>query len=162
LLKKVGRTLRLDPYRALTARRRETPSDVLASRRIGSGARERSAGLREVSSMTPPVERKQWVLQVMLPDAAAQAELGRFLRDGGYAVLGRADRVLEQQLGTVSAVLGITRRELEVLESLATYDSSKEIARALSITVKTVDDHVERLLEKLEVHSRHRLILRSL
>jgi DNA-binding NarL/FixJ family response regulator len=48
----------------------------------------------------------------------------------------------------------LTLRELEVLSSLAQGLSQKEIARNLIISPKTVGTHIQRILSKLEVHSR--------
>ncbi len=50
--------------------------------------------------------------------------------------------------------LGLTRRECEILELLATGQSNKEVARSLGISPNTVKTHVARLYEKLEVQRR--------
>jgi len=50
--------------------------------------------------------------------------------------------------------LGLTRRECEILELLASGQSNKEMARALSISPNTVKTHVARVYEKLEVERR--------
>ena len=47
--------------------------------------------------------------------------------------------------------LGLTARECEILELLASGQSNKEIARSLSISPNTVKTHVARVYEKLEV-----------
>jgi DNA-binding NarL/FixJ family response regulator len=48
----------------------------------------------------------------------------------------------------------LTVRELEVLASLANGLSQKQIAQQLIISPKTVGTHIQRILGKLEVHSR--------
>ena len=48
----------------------------------------------------------------------------------------------------------LTSRELEVLQLLAEGRTHHEIARALVIAPKTCAKHIERILEKLSVHSR--------
>jgi DNA-binding NarL/FixJ family response regulator len=48
----------------------------------------------------------------------------------------------------------LTPRELEVLMLLANGDGQKKIAQALFITPKTVATHIQRILTKLDVHSR--------
>ena len=48
----------------------------------------------------------------------------------------------------------LTPRELEVLELLADGAAQKKIAQALFITPKTVATHIQRILGKLDVHSR--------
>jgi DNA-binding response OmpR family regulator len=48
----------------------------------------------------------------------------------------------------------LTSREREVLQLLAEGLTQREIARSLVITPKTCGKHIERILEKLSVHSR--------
>ncbi|WP_422345894.1 response regulator transcription factor [Parasphingorhabdus sp.] len=50
--------------------------------------------------------------------------------------------------------LGISDRELEVLEALAQGQSNKEIARTLGISPNTIKTHVAHLFEKLAVDRR--------
>ncbi len=50
--------------------------------------------------------------------------------------------------------LGLTAREQEILELLASGQSNKELARALGISPNTVKTHVARLYDKLEVQNR--------
>ena len=50
--------------------------------------------------------------------------------------------------------LGISKREIEVLEALALGQSNKEIARALKISPNTVKTHVAKLYEKLDASGR--------
>jgi DNA-binding NarL/FixJ family response regulator len=57
--------------------------------------------------------------------------------------------------------LGISDRELEVLELLAAGRSNKEIARHLDVSPNTVKTHVARLLEKLEAKRRTEAILKA-
>jgi DNA-binding CsgD family transcriptional regulator len=59
------------------------------------------------------------------------------------------------------ASLGISARELEVLELLAAGRSNKEIANHLGVSPNTVKTHVARLFEKLEVRRRTEAILRA-
>jgi len=53
----------------------------------------------------------------------------------------------------------LSRRELDVIRLLAQSKSSKEIATALSLTVKTVESYRERAMYKLHVHSAVDLVL---
>jgi DNA-binding NarL/FixJ family response regulator len=55
----------------------------------------------------------------------------------------------------------LTRREDQILALLTRGRSSKEIARELSISPKTVATHVQNLLGKLDVHSRAELVARA-
>jgi DNA-binding CsgD family transcriptional regulator len=54
--------------------------------------------------------------------------------------------------------LGISDRELEVLEALAQGQSNKQIARTLGISPNTVKTHVASLYAKLQVNGRVRAI----
>ncbi len=53
-----------------------------------------------------------------------------------------------------STVLGLTRREIEVLTLLAGGASNPAIARVLHVSPRTVATHVEHILEKLDVSTR--------
>lgn len=57
--------------------------------------------------------------------------------------------------------LGISRRELQVLELIAAGRSNKEIARRLDVSPNTVKTHVAKLYGKLEVRRRTEAILRA-
>ena len=50
--------------------------------------------------------------------------------------------------------LGLSPREVEILEALAGGDSNKEMARRLGISPNTVKTHVARVYDKLEVQRR--------
>jgi DNA-binding NarL/FixJ family response regulator len=49
---------------------------------------------------------------------------------------------------------GLSNREREVLIHLAKGLSAKQAAAALGICAKTVDNHAQRLMRKLDLHSR--------
>lgn len=57
--------------------------------------------------------------------------------------------------------LGISDRELEVLDQLAAGRSNKEIARQLELSPNTVKTHVTSLFGKLEARRRTEAILRA-
>lgn len=73
-------------------------------------------------------------------------EAGRELRKLGRAVTRRTDGD--------SLPLGLTRRELDVIELVAAGRTNREIADELILSVRTVDRHVARIFEKLNVNSR--------
>lgn len=50
--------------------------------------------------------------------------------------------------------LGLSPRECEILELLASGQSNKEMARSLGISPNTVKTHIARVFEKLEVEKR--------
>ena len=64
-------------------------------------------------------------------------------------------RTWQAQVG--QRLSALTPREWEVLRRVAEGHTNSEIARALSITVKTVEHHVSRILVKLEVASRRQV-----
>jgi DNA-binding NarL/FixJ family response regulator len=53
-----------------------------------------------------------------------------------------------------AAVAGLTDRELDVLTLIADGSSNAQIARALGLTLKTVQNYVSRILDKLQVPDR--------
>jgi DNA-binding CsgD family transcriptional regulator len=57
--------------------------------------------------------------------------------------------------------LGMSARELEVLELLAAGNSNKEIARQLEVSPNTVKTHIANLFEKLGAKRRTEAILRA-
>jgi ATP/maltotriose-dependent transcriptional regulator MalT len=57
--------------------------------------------------------------------------------------------------------LGISDRELEVLQHLAAGRSNKEIANRLAVSPNTIKTHVARLFEKLDARRRTQAILRA-
>lgn len=59
------------------------------------------------------------------------------------------------------AALGISPRELTVLQELAAGRSNKEIARQLKVSPNTIKTHVARLFEKLEARRRTDAINRA-
>jgi DNA-binding CsgD family transcriptional regulator len=61
----------------------------------------------------------------------------------------------------VQATLGVSERELEVLQLLAAGQSNKEIANRLNLSPNTVKTHVARLFEKLEARRRTEAISRA-
>jgi DNA-binding NarL/FixJ family response regulator len=56
---------------------------------------------------------------------------------------------------------GLTSREREVLAQLATGASNTQIARALGLSVKTVQNYVSRILDKMQVTDRTQAALRA-
>ena len=59
------------------------------------------------------------------------------------------------------AALGMSPREVEVLDQLAAGHANKVIARRLGISPNTVKTHIARLFEKLGVQSRTQAIARA-
>jgi DNA-binding CsgD family transcriptional regulator len=61
----------------------------------------------------------------------------------------------------VQETLGVSERELEVLQLLAAGRSNKEIARELEVSPNTIKSHVTKLLGKLEARRRTEAISRA-
>lgn len=53
----------------------------------------------------------------------------------------------------VSGLSKLTPREVEVLKLIAEGLSTKEIAAALNLSIKTIDTHRQQIMRKLEIHS---------
>ncbi len=88
------------------------------------------------------------VKRVAEGDAVFSPRLAGFVLDAFAAdAPGPTDPELDQ----------LTAREREVLRHLARGYSYKEIARQLSISVKTVETHASAVLRKLQLSSRHQL-----
>jgi DNA-binding NarL/FixJ family response regulator len=73
-----------------------------------------------------------------------------------------ANRVLEMLTGTTTTKEfydGMTTREIEILRLLAGGMANKQIAYQLSISEKTVRNHVSNMYEKLHVYDRSQAVL---
>lgn len=90
--------------------------------------------------------------------AAAFLALGIFV--GVRAVAGPGTQPFDGNPKALAA-LGISPRELTVLQQLAAGRSNKEIAAALDVSPNTVKTHVARLFEKLEAKRRTDAIARA-
>ncbi|NVM93317.1 LuxR C-terminal-related transcriptional regulator [Arthrobacter wenxiniae] len=80
-------------------------------------------------------------------DAVFSPRLAGFVLDA----FGTAEVAVEDELDKLSA------RELEVMRLIARGYSYKEVAKALFISIKTVETHVSAVLRKLQLSSRHEL-----
>jgi HD-GYP domain-containing protein (c-di-GMP phosphodiesterase class II) len=82
---------------------------------------------------------------------SAEARDGRLAPEAVHAVLGAAGvRSSKRRTGPA----GLTPREVEVLVLLARGGTTKQVARALGITVKTAGTHIERIYAKTGAVSR--------
>lgn len=76
----------------------------------------------------------------------------------GHRLTAQKPRGPFEQNSAALKSLGISGRELEVLEALAAGQSNKEIARTLDISPNTVKTHVTKIYAKLQVNGRVRAI----
>lgn len=81
-----------------------------------------------------------------------EAARATYERLGAGPDMARVDALLAHRTGAGPS--GLTSREVQVLRLVAAGKSNKEIADALSLSVKTVERHVGNILTKLDVPSR--------
>lgn len=99
----------------------------------------------------------QRLVRSHVADAYTFLVAGAFLAAGiaiGMRALARPAPAPFDGKPRAQAALGISPRELAVLEQLAAGRSNKEIARALDVSPNTVKTHVARLYEKLDARRR--------
>jgi DNA-binding NarL/FixJ family response regulator len=118
----------------------DSPDDVIAM--IRAGARG------YVTKSISPIELVDAVKRVADGDAVFSPRLAGFVLDAfGGAISNISDPELDQ----------LTPREKEVLRLIARGLAYKQVARKLSISIKTVETHVSSVLRKLQLSSRHEL-----
>ena len=69
----------------------------------------------------------------------------------GVVVEDYVRRLSESDAETPAA--GLTPKEREVLQLLAEGNTTKEIAAALFVSVKTIETHRQHIMQKLDIHS---------
>jgi DNA-binding NarL/FixJ family response regulator len=92
-----------------------------------------------------------------LPKSAASAELEvaieRVLQGEKYLSPSIAPEAsLELSKSAVEPITDLTPRQVEVLTLISAGSSTKDIARTLNISVKTVETHRAQLMERLNIH----------
>ena len=118
----------------------DAPEDVIAM--IRAGARG------HVTKSIAADELVDAVRRIADGDAVFSPRLAGFVLDAFADVFPQpADPELDQ----------LTPREKEVLRQIARGYTYKQVARRLSISVKTVETHVSAVLRKLQLSSRHEL-----
>jgi DNA-binding NarL/FixJ family response regulator len=92
----------------------------------------------------------------MVPAVAAAEEVMDRLRDtvGAAGPARDSPSAVHPQAGNVES---LTRRETEVAHLVAQGLSNREIADGLVLSVRTVETHVDRVLGKLDFHTRTQL-----
>ena len=83
-------------------------------------------------------------------ELAAECRAGRLDADAATAVLAAAGR----RMPPIERPAGLTERELEVVRLLARGLQTKQVARALGVSVKTADHHVQNAYAKIGVSTR--------
>ena len=92
------------------------------------------------------------IIRVRDGDAVFSPRLAGFVLDA-FA----ADTVTHAGAETDEDLDRLTAREREVLRHLARGYTYKEIARQLTISIKTVESHASAVLRKLQLSNRHEL-----
>jgi HD-GYP domain-containing protein (c-di-GMP phosphodiesterase class II) len=103
--------------------------------------------LTEARGVRAALTRKQ-AAQKLRDDART----GQLCGDAVAAVLDAAGQTGRAK--KVAYVAGLTGREIEVLQALARGGATKEIARDLGLSPKTVDNHIQSIYSKLGVKTR--------
>jgi len=118
----------------------DEPEDVIAM--IRAGARG------YVTKSISPDELNDAIARIATGDAVFSPSLAGFVLDA----FSRAVPIAEDP-----ELDSLTPREQEVLRQIARGYAYKQIARRLSISVKTVETHVSSVLRKLQLSNRHEL-----
>jgi DNA-binding NarL/FixJ family response regulator len=121
----------------------DAPNDVIAV--IRAGARGYVTKTISGAELTDAVER------IAAGDAVFSPRLAGFVLDAFAASPAGATDPADPELDQ------LTSREREVLRHIARGYTYKEIARELTISVKTVETHVSSVLRKLQLSNRHEL-----
>ena len=101
-----------------------------------------------VTKSIAPVDLTEAIARVHEGDAVFSPRLAGFVLD---AFAGEEAPVADPELDQ------LTPREREVMRFIARGYAYKQVARQLSISVKTVETHVSAVLRKLQLSSRHEL-----
>jgi len=118
----------------------DAPEDVIAM--IRAGARG------YVTKSIAPDELADAIRRTAEGDAVFSPRLAGFVLDAFAGAMPKPDDPELDQL---------TPREQEVLRQIARGYTYKQVARRLSISIKTVETHVSAVLRKLQLSSRHEL-----
>jgi len=76
----------------------------------------------------------------------------------GHRLMAKKSAAPFERNAAAIATLGLTPRECEILDLLASGQSNKELARALGVSPNTVKTHLANLFAKLEVDRRVKAI----
>ena len=131
---------RLPDVRFLALSVSDAPDDVLSLVRAGARG--------YVTKNIPGPELAEAVQRVLAGDAVFSPRLAGFVLDAfASSTPEPADPELDR----------LTAREDEVMQHLARGYTYKEIARELTISVRTVESHASAVLRKLQLSNRHEL-----
>ncbi len=91
--------------------------------------------------------------------------LNESLTDGSPMTASVAKKVMElfrTYVPNKTEDFSLTKRELEVLDSIVNGANNKEIAENLFISIETVRNHIRHIYEKLQVHSKSEAVIKAI
>lgn len=110
-------------------------------------------------------ETKEWLrsgcargFADIAPLAPGGLDLELILPDVSRASQASSEETLAHKLSRIAESWGLTEQQTLVLRHLATGAANKEVAQALECHVRTIEDHVGRILRRANVSSRARLL----
>lgn len=109
-----------------------------------------------------------YLLKDRVKDGATLVDAVRAVADGGAVVDPEVVALLMHARGESNGMSALTAREREVLQLMAEGASNTGIARRLVLSVKTIDTHIEHIMDKLglgsstDEHRRVRAVLEYL
>jgi len=113
------------------------------------------------ASLQPETFQAAWTAGDALSVDAALALVGRSSEADARARASRELPVGSAAPDASAAAVVLTRRELEVARLVAAGLTNREIGQALVVTEKTAANHVQRVLDKLGLHSRAQVAARA-
>ena len=93
------------------------------------------------------------------------AALDESLTDGSPMTASVAKKVMQlfrSHVPNKTEEFALTKRELEVLDSIVNGGNNKEIAEKLFISIETVRNHIRHIYEKLHVHSKSEAVVKAI
>jgi PAS domain S-box-containing protein len=128
--------------------------EIVQTRDVIARSKDGKALWLSVSTLVPPLElRHQSRLVHLFREIGLPPELERLVAERLQSADGPATEIPADP-EKKAALERLTRREREILRLLAEGADTKEIAERLTLSLTTVRNHVQNILEKLGVHSR--------
>jgi PAS domain S-box-containing protein len=128
--------------------------ELLQARDVIARSKSGRALWLSVSTLVPPPElRRDCRLVHLFREIGLPPELERLVAERLQPQNGAAAEITADA-EKIAAVGRLTRREREVLQLLIEGVDTKEIAKRLSLSLATVRNHVQNILDKLGAHSR--------
>jgi PAS domain S-box-containing protein len=114
-----------------------------------------------VSTITLPVHEGGVLIIHLLRDVDSKKKLESLTRQFLNQISGLSGEKVEALLGAPAPHVDLSAREQTVLRLLAQGRSTRDIAAELNISVTTVRNHVNHILQRLSAHSRTEAVLRA-